>query len=69
MRLRGVDLALISLLGLLTTSTSLVADSEQIGMSTLTQMTRQREQMQFASDNLNGTVNAMAQARQILKKM
>jgi hypothetical protein len=38
-------------------------------MSTLTQMTRQREQMQFASDNLNGTVNAMAQARQILKKM
>jgi len=38
-------------------------------MSTLTQMGVQREQMQIASDNLNDTVNATAQARMILKKM
>ena len=48
---------------------SLVADSEQIGMSTLTQMSMQREQMQFASDDLNSTINASARARQILKHM
>lgn len=48
---------------------SLVADSETIGMSTLTQMSMQREQMQIASDNMNETVNLTAQARQILKKM
>jgi hypothetical protein len=38
-------------------------------MSTLTQMGTQREQMQFASDNMNDTVNATAQARRILKQM
>jgi hypothetical protein len=48
---------------------SLVSDSEMMGMSTLTQMGTQREQMQIASDNMNDTVNATAQARLILKKM
>lgn len=48
---------------------SLVSESESIGMSTLTQMSMQREQMQIASDNMNATVNLTAQARQILKKM
>lgn len=38
-------------------------------MSTLTQMSMQREQMQIASDNMNETVNLTAHARSILKKM
>jgi hypothetical protein len=47
----------------------LVSDSEQIGMSTLMQMNTQREQMQIASDSMNNTINATAQARALLRKM
>eukprot|EP00547_Thalassionema_nitzschioides_P007884 CAMPEP_0194210936 /NCGR_PEP_ID=MMETSP0156-20130528/9196_1 /TAXON_ID=33649 /ORGANISM="Thalassionema nitzschioides, Strain L26-B" /LENGTH=207 /DNA_ID=CAMNT_0038938353 /DNA_START=111 /DNA_END=731 /DNA_ORIENTATION=- len=54
---------------LLLESQAVLAETEQIGMSTLTQMSSQREQMQSASDNMNETLNATAQARLILKKM
>mmetsp|Transcript_13536 Transcript_13536/g.20601 ORF Transcript_13536/g.20601 Transcript_13536/m.20601 type:complete len:183 (+) Transcript_13536:174-722(+) len=54
---------------LLRESQAVLADTEQIGMSTLTQMSTQREQMQSASDNMNETLNATAQARLLLRKM
>lgn len=54
---------------LLRESHAILADTEQIGMSTLTQMSTQREQMQMASDNMNATLNTTAQARLLLKKM
>ena len=47
----------------------LVSDTEYIGMSTLTQMGQQREQLQIASDHLDGTTDAMHQARLILTSM
>jgi len=54
---------------LLRDSQAILAETEQIGMSSLTQMSTQREQMQIASDNMNGTLNATVQARLILKTM
>eukprot|EP00548_Thalassiothrix_antarctica_P014462 CAMPEP_0194166582 /NCGR_PEP_ID=MMETSP0154-20130528/2144_1 /TAXON_ID=1049557 /ORGANISM="Thalassiothrix antarctica, Strain L6-D1" /LENGTH=212 /DNA_ID=CAMNT_0038877287 /DNA_START=178 /DNA_END=816 /DNA_ORIENTATION=+ len=54
---------------LLLDSRAILAETEQIGMSTLTQMSTQREQMQIASDDMNTTLNTTAQARLILKKM
>jgi len=46
-----------------------MAETEQIGMSTLTQMGQQREQMQIASDNMEATYNMTLEARMIMRKM
>ena len=48
---------------------SLVSETEYIGMNTLVQMGQQREQLQIASDHLDGTTNAMYQARILLTQM
>eukprot|EP00540_Astrosyne_radiata_P008257 CAMPEP_0116849678 /NCGR_PEP_ID=MMETSP0418-20121206/15711_1 /TAXON_ID=1158023 /ORGANISM="Astrosyne radiata, Strain 13vi08-1A" /LENGTH=235 /DNA_ID=CAMNT_0004481437 /DNA_START=19 /DNA_END=727 /DNA_ORIENTATION=+ len=48
---------------------SLCSETEQIGMSTLTQMGQQREQMQIASDNMDATLSMTMQARALLRQI
>ena len=54
---------------LLRESQSVLAETEQIGTSTLMQMGRQREQLQNASGNLDRLQTTTAQAKQILVSM
>jgi len=54
---------------LLRESQALCSETEQIGMSTLTQMGQQREQMQIASDNMDATLSMTMQARALLRQM
>eukprot|EP00541_Cyclophora_tenuis_P015407 CAMPEP_0116565716 /NCGR_PEP_ID=MMETSP0397-20121206/14049_1 /TAXON_ID=216820 /ORGANISM="Cyclophora tenuis, Strain ECT3854" /LENGTH=158 /DNA_ID=CAMNT_0004092513 /DNA_START=835 /DNA_END=1311 /DNA_ORIENTATION=+ len=69
----GTSLATESLIqssdDLLRESQAIMAETEQIGMSTLTQMGQQREQMQIASDNMEATYNMTLEARMIMRKI
>ena len=54
---------------LLRESQALCIESEQIGNSTISQMSRQREQLQGASANIDATMDVARQAGMILSDM